>query len=427
MCYAESKKGVGIDMSEITGEWKLPKNVRQIGEGSGSTVIYVEDYVITFLEELSQSEQPKNAVLLGTVRENEGKKYIFADGALEVLEEEDQSGADREKYFKDKNVVGWFLSNRESPFVMKKESVQELAGQGQILIVRDVQEEETLVFLLEDENPVQQSGYYIYYEKNVAMREYMIAKKGGKSVEEEQPVKDEAIRRFRRIVRKKNENKETQEKKKWTLPSAGRLSYLVGGGLTATILALGVTMIYNYDHMKEVERNLAMLTSNIDSQSQYLDQDGTTPVMLHLEEEMTEVLTESETEAQTEEPVMQQGENVQTGETEQETMQAEETLRQQDAGKEKQEILQEQNLQGESETVVHTAEEETESQGQEAKETSALATTAGRASYIVRAGDTLAGISEMYYGNLEKVEEICTLNGIDDENTILPGQKILLP
>jgi len=201
----------------------------------------------------------------------------------------------------------------------------------------------------------------------------------------------------------------------------------VGGGLTATILALGVTMIYNYDHMKEVERNLAMLTSNIDSQSQYLDQDGTAPVMLHLEEEMTDVLTESETEAQTEEPVMQQGENVQTGETEQETMQAEETLRQQDAGKEKQEILQEQNLQGESETVVHTAEEETESQGQEAKETSALATTAGRASYIVRAGDTLAGISEMYYGNLEKVEEICTLNGIDDENTILPGQKILLP
>ena len=36
-------------------------------------------------------------------------------------------------------------------------------------------------------------------------------------------------------------------------------------------------------------------------------------------------------------------------------------------------------------------------------------------------------ISEMYYGTTEKVQEICALNGISEEDTILPGQKILLP
>ena len=50
-----------------------------------------------------------------------------------------------------------------------------------------------------------------------------------------------------------------------------------------------------------------------------------------------------------------------------------------------------------------------------------------RASYTIKVGDTLAGISEMYYGATEKGQGICALNGISEEDTILPGQKILLP
>ena len=50
-----------------------------------------------------------------------------------------------------------------------------------------------------------------------------------------------------------------------------------------------------------------------------------------------------------------------------------------------------------------------------------------RSMYTVRYGDTLADISVKYYGTLEKVEEICELNGIDDANLIVPGEKIVLP
>ena len=52
---------------------------------------------------------------------------------------------------------------------------------------------------------------------------------------------------------------------------------------------------------------------------------------------------------------------------------------------------------------------------------------ANRASYTVKNGDTLANICKMYYGNLQKLEEICSINNIEDENKILPGQKIYLP
>ena len=81
-------------------------------------------------------------------------------------------------------------------------------------------------------------------------------------------------------------------------------------------------------------------------------------------------------------------------------------------------------LRAQKEELETQTEPQTESEG---SDTEAPVSAVARASYTVKAGDTLAGISEMYYGSLEKVEEICALNGIDDENTILPGQKILLP
>lgn len=410
-------------MSERNGEWKLPKNVRQIGETGGGKIIYVEDYVITFLEGIALKEQKKKAILLGKVKYDEEKSYIFIDGALEMdgFDPSDQEKENllekMEKYFKGKSVVGWFLSSEESPFVMKREIVdvfqKQFPGDEQVLIVRDSQEEETAVFLMEGEYPSQQPGYYIYYEKNVPMQEYMIVQSGGKSVEEEQPVKDDAIKRFRKIVKKKNEKKAEQEKKRWKIPAVGRLSYLAGGGLTLTILALGVTMIYNYDRMKEVERNLAMLTNNIDSQQQYLDENGTAQVMLHLEQEISDEMQETETQKM-EETIMQQGESLENPETE-----LSELREQQEEAAE--------TLQGQKASETGSTETMESTETEAAQETAVVSTTAGRASYTVKTGDTLAGISEMYYGNLEKVEEICTLNGIDDENTILPGQKILLP
>ena len=50
-----------------------------------------------------------------------------------------------------------------------------------------------------------------------------------------------------------------------------------------------------------------------------------------------------------------------------------------------------------------------------------------QSAYTVRYGDTLADISQRYYGSLDMVEAICALNEIDDANLIVPGQKIVLP
>ncbi|MCD7716517.1 MAG: LysM peptidoglycan-binding domain-containing protein [Lachnospiraceae bacterium] len=50
-----------------------------------------------------------------------------------------------------------------------------------------------------------------------------------------------------------------------------------------------------------------------------------------------------------------------------------------------------------------------------------------QASYTIRMGDTLAEICAKYYGSLDRLEELCEVNGIEDADHIIPGQKIVLP
>lgn len=390
----------------------MPKNIRQIGDGGGNRKVYIEDYVITFLERISAEDKKKKAVLLGEVRQPELYPCIFVSGAIETdslsMDEGERKALQEkmERCFAGKCVVGWFVTAEESPvratMEMKEIFQKEFPGEDQVLIVRDEQEDETSVFMMEEEEPVMQPGFYIYYDKNPAMQEYMVAQNEGKSLEKEEPVKDDAIRRFRKIIKEKKKIPQI------TMPKRGRLVYLTGGFLVVTVLALGVTMVYNYDKMKDVEQSLARLTNNVDSQSSYLEEDaGAAQVMLHMDNGI-ELQTEIMTEIQTAETVDTSAAQSAVNSTETGSSAAEQTIQS--------------GMQTEAGITAQT-EPETESGTGTQVQTSAIA----RASYTVKAGDTLAGISEMYYGSLEKVAEICTLNGIDDENTILPGQKILLP
>ncbi len=47
--------------------------------------------------------------------------------------------------------------------------------------------------------------------------------------------------------------------------------------------------------------------------------------------------------------------------------------------------------------------------------------------YVVQRGDTLRSICINTYGDYSRMEEICELNGLDNPDSILSGQKLLLP
>ena len=61
------------------------------------------------------------------------------------------------------------------------------------------------------------------------------------------------------------------------------------------------------------------------------------------------------------------------------------------------------------------------------EETSTEADSTVPESYVVQKGDTLLEISRKIYGRDDRIEAICSLNGIRDSDRILAGQKLLLP
>ena len=392
-------------MSEIEKEWKLPKNTRQIGEENGEKRLYVEDYVVTYLNRLADEKDVARAILIGTVKERNLYPYIFIDGAVEVedyhMDEKQREEFEKkiEMEFGIRKIMGWFFSSKEGPVIYNQEVLdtyhQFFAEENQVLLVSDPLEEELNAFFMEDEMLTEQPGYQIYYEKNLPMQNRLIEKNIGKSQEKGTENKDDAIHRFRELVKLKKTEKETEEEKK-----NGWLTYIASGFLVMTILALGVTIIYSYDRMKQVEQNLAILSNHVDSQKEYVtDQpESAEEVISHIKDVTEETETMSLEDITVEEETL-------TGTT-----------------------FWNQTEQEKTEPETETASEKnvvTETEPQDAQNT--IGDASARASYTVKVGDTLAGISQMYYGTTEKVQEICNLNGITDEDPILPGQKILLP
>ena len=392
-------------MSETEKEWKLPKNTRQIGEEIGEKKLYVEDYVVTYLNRLANEKDVARAILIGTVREQNLYPYIFIDGAVEVeyyhMDEKQREEFEKkiEMEFGIRKIMGWFLSSKEGPVIYNQEVLdtyrQYFAEENQVLLVSDPLEEELNAFFMEDDMLTEQPGYQIYYEKNLPMQNRLIEKNIGKSREKGAENKDDAIHRFRELVKLKKTEKETEEEKK-----NGWLTYIASGFLVMTILALGVTIIYSYDRMKQVEQSLAILSNHVDSQKEYVtDQpESAEEVISHIKDVTEETETVSLEDITVEEETF-------AGATFWNQTEQEKTEPETEAVSEK-------------ETAAET-------ESQDAQNT--IGNVTARASYTVKMGDTLAGISQMYYGTTEKVQEICSLNGITDEDPILPGQKILLP
>ena len=81
-----------------------------------------------------------------------------------------------------------------------------------------------------------------------------------------------------------------------------------------------------------------------------------------------------------------------------------------------------------AERRVQEAREQQGTDEESAEETTEQETAASSGtSYIIRPGDTLYQISLEQYGTMDKIEEICRLNSIGEDEIIYPGQIIVLP
>lgn len=172
----------------------LPKNIRQEGSPRGRHKIYLEDYVYTYLRNMAKSKENCAAVFLGKSQVEKDIRYTFISGLVECsaavfqwdsisLDDSfwDYIYKEEKQYFPDLVIVGWFLGKAGQ--VMELSPAVEAAhrkyfsGRDKILMLMDILEEEELFFVYEQGYLQKREGYYIYYEKNLAMQEYMICKR----------------------------------------------------------------------------------------------------------------------------------------------------------------------------------------------------------------------------------------------------------
>lgn len=378
----------------------IPKNIRQIGLINEEHKIYIEDYAYTFLGRIA-SERPmkgKLAVLLGQSNWSEGTSYIFVRCALQVQEEvspEHISFSDEswikineqiEEFFQGQEIVGWFFSapeiSMEVTDIIYRTHMNSFGGNDKVLFLMEPQEKEEAFFRYDNGRMARQMGYYIYYEKNPMMQEYMIAMNQDGPLKDSETVTDDAVVSFRKKIHQKQEKQQEENRKMSTV------MYAASACVALAVLAVGINFINRYDKMQQMteqaEETFAYPTQGVS--------------------ETTEIPRESEKSNTQEDDV---------------------TVLHRDSDKE------ESSDQADpTPTVTEKKEEQKQIEKQEEKDNTEETETTGTEayeSYVIRPGDTLFKISIQRYGDMSEIEEICRLNGISEDDIIYPGQTILLP
>ncbi len=369
----------------------LPKNIRQIGSPLGNRRIYIEDYVITYLNQLARpgNTYSRGAILLGEYKKSENGEVIFISGALEAQNFEldlDETVFTNEtwsdiydnvkKHFCDLEVVGWFLSRMGFGVGVNekilKTHIDNFPGRDKILYVIDSLENEDAVYLYEKGELRIQSGYYIYYIKNEAMQNYIVEQNSlMNSFEEDKESAiiqkdDKLIKNYRTLL---NESKKTTEK------PLSNVVYVASCFVVLAVLALGITVLNNYGRMKAMETTINKMNLTLEEQNKIdvsKDNVGDAEFVETVTEEAdvtTEDVAESDSKA----------------------------------------------TQGIIESDMTT------------EEAVPVISNGNPTYYTVKEGDTLTSISREMYNSTMYIDNILEVNSMDENDTIFPGQQIILP
>lgn len=376
----------------------IPKNIRQMGENNSNQKIYIEDTVMTQLKKKPEDEDSvKYGVLLGDIKRKNNNTYVFARAMVEVRDIIENSlifnddiwseiYKDIKKYFGKMDIVGWFVSVpyrvRDDLKGIRKLHMDNFAGNDKICFLNDRTENEDSFYMCKKGRLEKQTGYYIYYEKNEKMKKYIksmnIEKKEEKPVEskkveiKEKPVNEP--KSFREALLENNRE-----------PRQGRVAYGISGLLIVALLLSTVVMLNNYGELKNIKQTLAGYSMNEEAKA--VNQ------MLNGNNDSTQMVEIEETTASDDE--------ITSVDVEQET------------------IAQETETIGRETLPIETQTEKTKHKAVNSK----LSGT----TYTVKKGQTLYDISMKVYGTSEMVEAIREYNNIDEDYTIIEGQKIKLP
>ncbi|MDR1699743.1 MAG: LysM peptidoglycan-binding domain-containing protein [Lachnoclostridium sp.] len=404
---------------------EMPKSVRQIGDCKGNRKIYIEDYVVSFAKQLAKRSEGKEAagVLLGTNRSEQGVKYLFVSGmvAIEHFAERSQQQfthdiwgdiyTDIKENFTGLEILGWYYSKHGMPIACN-ETVRVIHGKNfsgtdKLLYIYDSAEKEEGFFLSSAGVLQRQSGFYIYYEKNSEMRDYMVSFLNTKTSFER--VDDTAID-IRNVLKAKKglpldtyllERPESGRERKREGRSEGRREgrYSVGLGTVVVVFAifLGIVALQNQNTFQRAQDQISNIQETFQGET-IKEPEKTEVERLESNLAATEGAVLAEPTRIPKKPEVQNMEEITTPEPEQTA---------------------------DVEPELTTVQESTPTPKPKRKTKNAPSPAFWN--YIVQKGDTLSQIALKYYQTSNYAAEIQKFNGLSNVDQIHEGQKLKMP
>ena len=171
--------------------WTVPKNIRQIGEAHAHYAVYIEDYVSTYIKQVVRLSDGgiRQGALVGKVYPEEEKTVFVIQGIVtdkELYRTSSQlfSGQGKEalqeqcsRFFPELDIIGRvvFEAGSSGMETVRRDMYSNNTGAGQILLHVD-SADGTQEFCIGSQGAVELiESYYIYYERNEAMQNYLIA------------------------------------------------------------------------------------------------------------------------------------------------------------------------------------------------------------------------------------------------------------
>lgn len=401
----------------------LPKNIRQIGTNVGNTRIYLEDYVYTYLHQTEELEEwnRRGFVLLGRLeRDREYARYFISgmirlkDGFFRegVLEFDDATWAfiyqEMKKYYDNLEIVGWGqdVSGASASLTAELERVhkQNFNIQKNVLFLLEHIEGEEAFYIFEKNMLQRREGYYVYYEKNPQMQEYMIRnRKTGQELDVSVDLPQGSVTPSYRDVL-------LDKKGRVAVSRWNGVLYTTSMLLVLAVCVLGVSTVSNVEKMQNLENTVSWMTDQVENENRKNSSSDSLPAMSqNTSDQAQDQDTETDHDSATSSVGVMadlQAENLTGGQN----------SRIDDA--------QDSQKPDDDATEQLISDSVTPDMSDAASEAQAYLL---QGYYIVQKGDNLVSISKKIYGTSGKAAKIGELNGIDDMDKIYVGQKLQLP
>lgn len=418
-------------------ENKLPKNIRQIGNPEKDFRIYMEDYVYTYLHPaqipgVEVGILPRLLILLGEINHFSNRSCAFISGAIQVENSECREALpelneatwrkvhqEMQRFFDKCEIVGWVLDIPGNALEISREMEEihriNFVSKYQFFFLMDSQEREEAFYTWKEGSLRRKEGYFIYYEKNPQMQEYMISRREALYGEMPQPeeVPDQAAKNYRAMMMQK---KEQSYKGK-----TGILSYLISILTVIALCTVSVILLGSIKRMDNMEQTISVMSIAMESTEGEGDA-GKNSIAIETIGGNVEPLekaaaqTRQEPEIAAADPLIQDPDALQNPGITQDSDDALSPDVSQESGDAQKES---------SDSNTDSAKEA--SSGTSASDFTEAAKYLEQGYYIVQPGDSLRQICYRIYQTHKMVEKICEVNEIENQDAIYVGQKIILP